>query len=176
MLGGHMDFTPGGFINGNRETFRAGEQVGLAYTMVQGTRCYQLAMLVVYESALQVLCDSPYNYRNDPSGLDFLKMVPTTWDETKVLDGRVGDYIIVARRAGSDWYIGGMTDWNPESYKISFDFLGDGFYNAEIWKDAPDSYQNPGHLIKYSLKTTKKENIEFSPVPGGGFVMHLSPE
>jgi alpha-glucosidase len=103
-------------------------------------------------------------------------MVPTTWDETKVLDGRVGDYIIVARRYGSDWYIGGMTDWDPESYKISFDFLGDGNYKAEIWKDAPDSYQVPGHLVKENFTITNKENIEFSPVPGGGFVMHLSPE
>ncbi len=176
MLGGHMDFTPGGFLHGNRETFRAGEQVGLPYTMVQGTRCYQLAMLVVYESALQVICDSPYNYRKDPSGLDFLKIVPTTWDETKVLDGKVGDYIVVARRSGSDWYIGGMTDWDPRSLKISFDFLGEGNYKAEIWKDAPDSYQVPGHLVKENLTVSNKENIEFSPVPGGGFVMHISPE
>lgn len=176
MLGGQMDFTPGGFIHGNRETFRAGEQVGLPYTMVQGTRSYQLAMLVVYESALQVICDSPYNYRKDPSGLDFLKIVPTTWDETKVLDGKVGDYIVVARRSGTDWYIGGMTDWEPGSLKVYFDFLGEGNFKAEIWKDAPDSYDVPGHLVKENLTINNQKNIEFLPVPGGGFVMHITPE
>jgi alpha-glucosidase len=176
MLGGHMDFTPGGFIHGNRETFRAGEQAGLPYTIVQGTRCYQLAMLVVYESALQVICDSPYNYRKDPSGLDFLKIVPTTWDETKVLDGRVGDYIVVARRSGSDWYIGGMTDWDPRSLKISFDFLGEGNYKAEIWKDAPDSDRIPGRLVKEYLSINRQDNRELSLASGGGIVIHIFPE
>jgi alpha-glucosidase len=173
MLGGHMDFTPGGFIHGNRETFRAGEQVGLPYTMVQGTRCYQLAMLVVYESALQVICDSPYNYRKEPSGLDFLKIVPTTWDETKVLDGKAGDYIVVARRSGSEWYIGGMTDWEPRALKLYFDFLGEGNYKAEIWKDAPDSDQIPGNLVKEKLNISPQDNMELSFAPGGGIVMHI---
>jgi alpha-glucosidase len=176
MLGGHMDFTPGGFIHGTRETFQAGEQVGLPYTMVQGTRCYQLAMLVVYESALQVICDSPYNYRKSPAGLDFLKIVPTTWDETKVLDGKVGDYIVIARRSGDDWYVGSMTDWNPRTIKVSFDFLGAGNYHAEVWKDAPDADQEPAHLVKESIKISYQDSKEFNLAPGGGFVLHIFPE
>jgi alpha-glucosidase len=177
MLGGHMDFTPGGFIHGTRETFQAGEQTGLPYTMVMGTRCYQLAMLVVYESALQVICDSPFNYRKDPAGLDFLKIVPTTWDETMVLDGKVGDYIIVARKSGSDWYVGGMTDWSPRTLNVSFGFLGPGEFKAEIWKDSPDSDKIPANLNKEELFNFNSQyNKELSLAPAGGFVMHISPE
>lgn len=176
MLGGHMDFTPGGFIHGTRETFKAGEQVGLPYMMVQGTRCYQLAMLVVYESALQVICDSPYNYRKSPAGLDFLKIVPTTWDETRVLDGEVGDYIVIARRSGIDWYVGGMTDWDTRTIGVSFNFLGTGNYKAEVWKDAPDSDQEPAHLVKESMQISQQASKDFILAPGGGFVLHISPE
>ena len=176
MLGGHMDFTPGGFIHGTKETFQPGEQTGLPYTMVMGTRCYQLAMLVVYESALQVICDSPYNYRKDPAGLDFLKIVPTTWDETKFLDGKVGDYIIVARKSGSDWYVGGMSDWTPRSLNVSFGFLGPGNFKAEIWKDAPDADKIPAHLVKESISLNSQVKKEINLAPGGGFVMQISPE
>jgi alpha-glucosidase len=176
MLGGHMDFTPGGFIHGTRETFKAGEQTGLPYMMVQGTRCYQLAMLVVYESALQVICDSPYNYKKSPAGLDFLKIVPTTWDETKVLDGDVGDYIVIARRSGDDWYVGSMTDWDPRTIKVSFDFLGAGNFKAEVWKDASDSDKEPEHLVKESMKISRQDTKDFNLAPGGGFVLHIFPE
>ena len=176
MLGGHMDFTPGGFIHGTRETFKAGEQTGLPYMMVQGTRCYQLAMLVVYESALQVICDSPYNYRKSPAGLDFLKIVPTTWDETKVLDGEVGNYIVIARRSGDDWYVGSMTDWDPRTIKVSFDFLGTGNYKAEVWKDASDSDKEPAHLVKESMQISRQDTKDFNLAPGGGFVLHIFPE
>jgi len=176
MLGGHMDFTPGGFIHGTRETFKAGEQTGLPYMMVQGTRCYQLAMLVVYESALQVICDSPYNYRKSPAGLDFLKIVPTTWDETKVLDGEVGNYIVIARRSGDDWYVGSMTDWDPRTIKVSFDFLGAGNFKAEVWKDASDSDKEPEHLVKESMQISRQDTKDFNLAPGGGFVLHIFPE
>ena len=176
MLGGHMDFTPGGFIHGTRETFKAGEQTGLPYMMVQGTRCYQLAMLVVYESALQVICDSPYNYKKSPAGLDFLKIVPTTWDETKVLDGEVGNYIVIARRSGDDWYVGSMTDWDPRTIKVSFDFLGAGNFKSEVWKDASDSDKEPEHLVKESMQISRQDTKDFNLAPGGGFVLHIFPE
>jgi alpha-glucosidase len=171
-----MDFTPGGFIHATKETFKAGEQTGLPYMMVQGTRCYQLAMLVVYESALQVICDSPYNYRKSPAGLDFLKVVPATWSDTRVLDGKVGDYIVVARKSGNDWYVGGMTDWDPRTLTFSFSFLDAGNYIAELWKDAPDSDIHPDHLVKESIKISNQDNIDLNLAPGGGFVLHIIPE
>jgi alpha-glucosidase len=95
---GEMDFTPGAFVNVTAEQFKT-ESAGHS-PMSIGTRCNELAMLVVYESALQVLCDAPYNYRNSPDGLDFLKIVPTTWDQTKVINAEVANYITTARRSG----------------------------------------------------------------------------
>jgi alpha-glucosidase len=175
MLGGHMDFTPGGFVHRTRETFKIDDQEGLPCPMVMGTRCYQLAMLVVYESALQVICDAPYNYRNSPAGLDFLKIVPTTWDETRVINGEVGDYITIARRSGDEWYIGCMTDWTPRELEIPLDFLGEGHYKATIWSDAPDADQHPEKLVLTEEKATGSLPIKASLAPGGGAVMHIVP-
>ncbi|MBL7112005.1 MAG: glycoside hydrolase family 97 protein [Bacteroidales bacterium] len=175
MLGGQMDFTPGGFVHGTRETFKVAEQEGLPYTMVRGTRCFQLAMFVVYESALQVICDAPYNYRNSPAGLDFINMVPTSWDETRVLNGEVGDYITIARRSGDEWYIGCMTDWTPRELEIPLDFLGEGRYTATVWSDAPDADQHPEKLIKNENGVTGESSLNVSLAPAGGTVIHLLP-
>lgn len=175
MLGGQMDFTPGGFVHGTRETFKVAEQEGLPYTMVRGTRCFQLAMFVVYESALQVICDAPYNYRNSPAGLDFINMVPTSWDETRVLNGEVGDYITIARRSGDEWYIGCMTDWTPRELDIPLDFLGEGRYTATVWSDAPDADQHPEKLIKNENGVTGESSLNVSLAPAGGTVIHLLP-
>jgi alpha-glucosidase len=143
--------------------------------MVFGTRAFQLAMLVVYESPLQVLCDTPFEYHKSPAGLGFLKMVPTTWDETDVLNARVGDFITVARRSGSDWYIGSMTDWTARELKIPLGFLGSNRYEATIWADGPDAGENPASLIKSSRVVTRTDQITATLAPGGGQVIRLHP-
>jgi alpha-glucosidase len=174
MLAGPMDFTPGGFRHATKETFKV---VGgdAPAPMVFGTRAFQLAMLVVYESPLQVLCDTPYEYRNSPAGLGFLKIVPTTWDQTRVLNARVGDFITVARRSGPDWYIGSMTDWTPRQLKIPLDFLGSGNYEATIWADAADANENPASLTRTTRTVTRANSIKATMAPGGGHVIHLRP-
>lgn len=171
---GEMDFTPGGFRQTNAQSFRVvgGSTPG---PFVMGTRCYQLAMLVVYESALQVLCDSPYNYRSSPAGLDFLKVVPTTWDDTKVINGKVGDYITVARRSGSDWYIGSMTDWTNRTLEIPLGFLDEGEYKAEIWSDAYEANDYPDRLMKGNKTVTSEDVLNAVMAPGGGHVVVLRP-
>src|SRR6185295_9075971 len=93
--------------------------------MSLGTRCHQLAMYVVYESPLQMLADTPSNYLTEPDAMEFLGPVPTTWDETRVLDGRIGDYIVVARRKGSDWWLGALGDWTPRQLAVDLAFLED---------------------------------------------------
>jgi len=174
MLGGEMDFTPGGFVHGTQKTFRVADQAGLPCPMVRGTRCFQLAMMVVYESALQVICDAPYNYRIQP-GLDFLKIVPTTWDETVVINGEVGDYITIARRAGDDWFVGSMSDWTPRELDIPMSFLGEGNYVAHIWADAPDADQFPEKLTESTIILTKSDVHHAFLAPAGGQVIHLTP-
>jgi alpha-glucosidase len=175
MLAGGMDFTPGGFRQKTKDTFRA---VGADAPgpFVMGTRCFQLAMLVVYESALQVLCDSPYCYHSSPAGLGFLRTVPTTWDETRVIAGEVGDFIAVARRHGDAWYIGAMTDWEPRALKIPLDFLGEGRFQAEIWQDAYEAADYPDRLMKDKKAVSTRDTLEARMASGGGWVAVIRPE
>ena len=175
MLAGPMDFTPGGFRQKTRETFRAvGSDAPGPFVM--GTRCFQLAMMVIYESPLQVLCDSPYNYRSSPAGTDFLKIVPVTWDETRVINGQVGDYITVARRSGKDWYLGCMTDWTGRTLNIPLDFLGAGRYEAEIWSDAYEADEYPDRLMKSGQTVTAGDTLRAVLQSGGGQVVRLTPQ
>lgn len=169
---GEMDFTPGGFNNIHQEKFRI---VGgsAPHPFVMGTRCHQLAMLVIYESVFGVVCDSPYNYRDQP-GSDFLKRVPSTWDETRFISGYPGRYILMARRSGDSWYVGGMS--NEEARDVSFflDFLGEGAYDATLWKDAADADTDPTHLELETIPgLNRNASLTVQMERGGGFVLVL---
>jgi len=167
---GEMDFTPGGFNHIHQEDFIiAGGDAPNPYVM--GTRCHQLAMLVVYESAFGVVCDSPYNYRNQ-AGSEFLKLVPSTWDETRFISGYPGESIVLARRAGERWYVGGMSNEEPRELSISLDFLGEGTHVATLWKDAEDAAMYPAHLQKEEITDlTRDASLSIEMEKGGGFVM-----
>lgn len=174
MLAGPMDFTPGGFRNAGRDGFKIVGADAPA-PMVMGTRCFQLAMLVVYESPLQVLCDSPYQYRSSPDGLDFLRIVPTSWDQTRVINGQVGRFITIARRNGQEWFIGSMNDWRERELDIPLDFLADGVYQATIWSDPADAQQRPCAVIRQTMDVTRSSRIKARLAPGGGQVIHIRP-
>jgi alpha-glucosidase len=173
MLGG-MDFTPGGFRQKTAGSFRVigGDSPG---PFVMGTRVHQLAMLVVYESALQVLCDSPYNYHSSPAGTDFLKIVPTTWDDTKVINGDVGSFITVARRSGKEWYLGSMAGADARTMDIPLDFLGKGKYEAEIWADAYEAADYPDRLMKQTRTVTASDTLTANLAAAGGYIARLRP-
>ena len=138
MLAGPMDFTPGGFRNVTAGEFAP----NMPRPRVMGTRCHQLAMFVVYESPLTMVCDDPAAYRGQP-GLSFLQQVPTSWDETRVINGKIGQYITIARRSGTDWYLGAMTNWTSRKIRIPLAFLGRGQYEADIYQDGPDADSRP---------------------------------
>jgi alpha-glucosidase len=125
-------------------------------------------MMVVYESAFQVFCESPYNVRNQP-GSDFLKGIPSSWDETKVLTGIPGDHIVVARKSGDTWYLGGMSVYE-RIFTVKTDFLDDNGYHAIAWTDAPDADKNPKKLVKKQFMVKKNSEFSFNVAPGGGFV------
>lgn len=169
---GEMDFTPGGWRQKTKDTFRT-EGKDNPSPHVMGTRCYQLAMFVVYESAFQVVCDSPYNYRSSPAGLDFLKIVPTTWDDTKAITGAVGDYVAIARRSGDTWYLGAMTDWTARTLDLPLTFLGEGEYEAEIWRDAYEANEYPDRLLKETRRVRRGDTLPAVMSPGGGYVAVL---
>jgi alpha-glucosidase len=171
MLAGPMDFTPGGFRQIRKENFKPQDVA----PFVMGTRAHQLAMMVVYESPLQVLCDSPYNYRNQP-GLEFLKIVPTSWDETRVLNGQVGEFITIARKSGDRWFLGGMSNSQGRVLEIPLNFLGEGRYQASIFADAPDSADFPERLKIEKKPLTSKETLKMNLAPEGGFAIALISE
>lgn len=168
---GEMDYTPGGFRNKTVDTFRP---VNTA-PFVMGTRVHQLAMFVVYESAFGVAADSPYNYHTSPAGLDFLKQVPTTWDDTRVLQGYPGDFITVARKSGDAWYVASMSDERARNLELDLSFLGNGTYRAEIWADAYEAAEFPDRLMKQERQVTASDRLPVSMAPAGGHIVRLTP-
>ena len=131
MAVGPMDYTPGAMVNANARQF----QVVFDLPMSQTTRCQQMAMYIVYESPLQMLADSPSRYLAEPVCTAFIAAVPVTWDETRVLQGSVGEYVVVARRHGAAWYIGAMNNESAREVTISLDFLKSGRYEMTWFGD-----------------------------------------
>ncbi|MGI8951429.1 MAG: glycoside hydrolase family 97 protein [Chitinophagaceae bacterium] len=171
MLAGSTDYHLGGFRAVPQDSFRA------QYTrpLVLGTRCHMLAMYVVLENYLQMVCDYPAAYEGQ-QGFEFIKEIPTTWDETKVLDAKAFEYIIIARRKNNDWFIGTITNHEARQLTIPLNFLSDGKYVAEIYTDADDVSANPNHLIKQKKEVTNKDAINLKVASGGGEVMWLRKE
>jgi alpha-glucosidase len=173
MVSGPMDFTPGGFRNVMPGDFK----VNFDLPQVMGTRSRQLAMFVVYESPAQMVCDYPGAYRGQP-GLDFLKVVPTNWDETRCLDGAIGEHIVVARRKGDVWYLGAMTDEQPRTLEIPLDFLKAGqTYKVESWSD-PASGGMATELARSQAECMggAQQKLTLRMSAGGGAAMVLTPE
>jgi alpha-glucosidase len=170
MLAGPLDYTPGGFSNTARGEFKS-QNLG---PMTQGTRCHQLGLYVVFESPLQMLVDFPENYR-DADGIVFLRHVPASWDETKVLNGSVGDYVTIARRSGEEWYIGAITDWDARELSVSLDFLDSGDYRAEIFADGSNAAID-AESVAISEETVNAQSTLTLPLaPGGGYAARLVP-
>ncbi len=166
MLAGPMDYTPGAMRNATKGRFLPDFEL----PMSQGTRCHQLAMFIVYESPFQMLCDSPSAYEREPEALGFLSGVPTVWDETKPLDGKIEDYLVLARKSGPDWYAAAMTDWTPRTLELRLDFLEEGTYEAEILSDGinADRYA-PDY--RREIKTLRRgDRLKIELASGGGWV------
>ncbi|MFA9392363.1 MAG: glycoside hydrolase family 97 protein [Prolixibacteraceae bacterium] len=170
MVAGPLDYTPGAMVNASLEN----HLISHYRPMSLGTRCQQVAMYVVYEAPLQMLCENPSIYRKEQETVDFITQIPTTWDETKVLEGQVGDYIIVARRHGDKWYVGGMTDWSARTFKIDLSFLDDGAYTMEVMKDGVNADKYAQDYKKSSEQVNAKSNVEIAMAPGGGWAAILT--
>lgn len=168
MLAGSTDYHLGGFRAVPESKFET------KYTepVMLGTRSHMLAMYVVLENYLGMLSDYPAAYEGQP-GFEFLKKVPTTWDETKVIDAKVGEYIAIARRSKDDWFVGMITNRQSRSLRIPLLFLGEGNYEAQIFQDAADSEEKPNNLDKKTIDVERSYVHEVTLAPGGGAVMHL---
>ena len=169
MFLGPLDFTPGAMRNATRQTFAP---IG-SQPMAMGTRCQQLAMYVVYEAPLQMLSDSPSNYLREPEAMEFLAAVPTVWDETRVLDAKMSQYVLLARRNGSDWYVGAMTDWTPRDLEIDFSFLPDGNLTLDSYEDGVNADRNASDYRKTTKQINRTTKMKIHLAPGGGFAARI---
>lgn len=166
---GPVDYTQGAMNNAARGHFRA----NYSEPMSMGTRCHQLAEYMVFDSPLCMLCDTPINYRREPECTRFIASVPTVWDETRVLDGRVGECIVTARRKGDEWYVGGICSWKAINLKIDLGFLGDGLWTAEIFRDGVNASRNGTDYIREIRTVEAGSSFGGEMAPGGGVAMRL---
>jgi alpha-glucosidase len=166
MLLGPMDYTPGGFRNRTPADF----EVVNSPPQVQTTRGHGLGMFVVYESPFQMVADSPDVYQNAP-GFDFVKMVPTSWDETRFLAGDIDAFVVVARRKGKDWYIGAMGNEKPHEVSVPLKFLGAGKFKAKIWEDGSTATT----LRESARDVVASDTLELKLAPSGGGAVRITP-
>ena len=171
MLAGPMDYTPGAMINAQEKNFQA----TFTRPMSMGTRCHQLAMYVVYESPLQMLADSPSHYLKETEYLEFLSKVPVVWDETHVLEARVADYIVIARRSGEEWYMGAMTDGTAREFSVDLSFLPEGEFEAAIFKDGINAQHYGSDYKKEVTPLSNQDKLKIKLAPGGGWVARIYP-
>ncbi|MGQ1908221.1 glycoside hydrolase family 97 protein [Marinifilum sp. RC60d5] len=172
MLAGPMDYTPGAMTNAQAKDFKPIFDT----PMSNGTRCHQLAMFVVYESPIQMLCDSPTRYYRESACMSFLSDVPTVWDKTIVLDAKVSDYVLMARQNGEKWYVGGMTDWEERELKLDLSFLPVGQkYKMIIYTDGINADRDGNDFKMEELVVDRSYQKKIKLYPGGGIAAMLHP-
>ena len=170
MVAGPMDYEPGSYRNANQRTFRSLPDM----VMSQGTRVHQLAMLVTYESPLQMFSGNPADGYREPEYTAFMGSLPTTWDDTRVLHAKLGDYLVIARRKGNDWYIGGMTDWTARALEIDMSFLASGEYNMATCEDGINAVKDASDYRMENERVDKSKKVVINMAPGGGYVAKLT--
>jgi alpha-glucosidase len=172
MVAGPMDYTPGAMVNMDKANFSS----NFTRPESQGTRAHQVALYVIYESPLQMLSDSPSNYMKEQETTDFIVNIPVVWDDIIGLDGKVGDYLLLARRSGKDWFVGAITDWTSRDMDLDLSFLPAGKYKMDIFQDGinADNYAGDYEHKKTDVKSGDKMKIHLAP--GGGWAAKITPE
>ena len=167
MVAGPMDYTQGAMRNAQKNNFAA------VYTeaMSQGTRCRQLAEYVIFESPFNMLCDSPSNYLNEDECTQFIASVPTVWDETVVLDGKVGEYLVIARRKNFHWYVGAITNWEERDLVLDLSVLPNfGAKSGRIFRDGPNANRAARDYVAEQIQVMGNK-VKVHLAKGGGAVM-----
>ena len=165
MLAGPMDYTPGAMMNAMKDSFFGNND----HPMSQGTRVHQMAMYTTFEAPLQMMADSPTKYMQNQECTDFIAQIPTTFDETVALDGKLGEYTVIARRKGSVWYVAAMTDWTARDLTISLDFIGEGQHTADIFADGVNAHKEATDYKHTQQTVTSKDRLTVHLSSGGGW-------
>ena len=170
MMPGPMDFTPGAMRNATKRDFKP------IYNnpMSQGTRCHQLAMYIVYDSPLTMLCDAPVYYEKEDSYTRFLSSIPVETVNTHIIDGKMGEYIVTARNKQDTWFIGGLTNWTARNLSIDFSFLPSGkTYKAIIFADGINADKQASDYKVHNEEVTSETKLKIEMASGGGFAIRL---
>ncbi len=165
QLVGPLDYTPGAMSNATRAQFFGNND----HPMSQGTRAHQVAMYIIFDAPLQMLADSPSKYMKEQPTTEFIRQIPTTFDETIALDGQLGEYVAVARRKGSTWYVAAMTDWQPRQLDIRLDMLTEGQHQIETFADGINADRDATDYQKSSFQTQKGAVLKANLMPGGAW-------
>lgn len=170
MAAGPMDYTQGAMRNATKANYRS----VYSEPMSQGTRAHQVATYIVFDSPMAMLCDAPTNYLKEPETLEYISRIPAVFDNMEILDGRVGEYIVTARRAGPMWFVGGLTGWDAREIEIDFGFLPEGVYEAAIFMDG----ENAGRVasdyrVEIARPLERETKMKIKMAPGGGFAMRI---
>jgi alpha-glucosidase len=170
MVTGPMDYTPGAMVNMERNNFTP----VFTRPASQGTRVHQMALYVIFESPLQMLSDSPSNLKKEQECTDFIVKIPVVWDDIKVLQAKVGNYLLLARKSGNDWFIGGITDWTPREMDLDLSFIGEGSFTIDIFRDGinADRYASDYEHIKQEID--KDTILKIHLAPGGGWAARIT--
>ena len=170
MMAGPLDYTQGAMRNASKGAYRPVYKE----PMSQGTRCRQLAEYVIFDSPLNMLCDSPSNYMQEKECTKFISDIPTTWDETRGIDGKVGEYIAMARRKGDVWYVGAMTDWTSRTLSLDLSFLPEGEYVIEYFRDGANAHKAGRDFKKVIENLPESRCLKVQLAPGGGFAAKIT--
>jgi len=169
MVAGPMDYTQGAMRNATKRTHRGINDE----PMSQGTRCRQLAEYVIFESPLNMLCDSPSNYEKEQECTDFIAKIPTVWDNTVALNGEIGKYVSIARQKDNVWYVGSLTNWDARILELNLSFLGEGSFAAEIYKDGANANRIASDYKKEIISIPANRKLLIDMAQGGGFAMKI---
>lgn len=169
MMTGPVDFTPGAMLNASKADWKA----IYSSPMSQGTRCHQIANYIIQDSPFTMLADSPSNYLDNQETTDFIVKIPTVFSSTKVLNGKMGEYIVTLREAPDGWYVAGQTGWNPRDYMLDLSFLPEGTYEATLFRDGDNAAKQARDykIERFSADSSKKLPLRLAP--GGGFALRI---
>jgi alpha-glucosidase len=170
-LAGQVDYHLGGFRHATRSVFQPRDD----RPSVLGTRAHHLALYVVFENPMPMLADIPSVYEGAP-GFDFLVEVPTTWDETRFVAGEAGEYVVVARRSGKNWYLGGITNWTSRKVRLPLDFLGEGSFDATLFQDLSEDGEKPNELRIEARAVNSTTTLDVTLASGGGIAAVIRPK
>ncbi|MCU0392068.1 MAG: glycoside hydrolase family 97 protein [Thermoflexibacter sp.] len=169
MLAGYMDYTVGSMYNAQKKDFKT----VFSRPMSQGTRCQQLGLYIVLEAPLMMITDSPTEYLKEKECFNFIASLPTIYDYTLPLDGKVGEYAIIARKKDNIWYVGGITNWAGKEITLDFSFLEDGIFKATIFSDGVNADRVGNDYQKSIRAVTKTSKMTIKMAQGGGFAMKI---